>query len=38
VECAEGFVAQVELSPRERVTVLAGGLLNQLREREERSE
>jgi aconitate hydratase len=38
VEGAEGFVAQVELSPRERVTVLAGGLLNQLREREERSE
>jgi aconitate hydratase len=38
VEGAEGFVARVELSPRERATVLAGGLLNQLRERDEREE
>jgi aconitate hydratase len=38
VEGAEGFVARVELSPRERATVLAGGLLNQLREREEQEE
>jgi aconitate hydratase len=37
VEGKPGFVARLELSPRERETVLAGGLLNQLREREERS-
>jgi len=34
VEGKPGFMARLELSPRERETVLAGGLLNQLRERE----
>jgi aconitate hydratase len=34
VEGKPSFTARLELSPRERETVLAGGLLNQLRERE----
>jgi aconitate hydratase len=31
----EGFTGRLDLSPRERKVVLAGGVLNQLREREE---
>ena len=36
VEGKDGFAAGIDLSPREREVVLAGGVLNQLREREER--
>jgi hypothetical protein len=35
VEGKDGFTAALELSPRERRVVLAGGVLNQLREDEE---
>ena len=35
VEGKEGFTASMDLSPRERKVVLAGGVLNQLREQEE---
>ena len=35
VEGKDGFSAALDLSPRERKVVLAGGVLNQLREREE---
>jgi aconitate hydratase len=38
VEGKDGFGAALDLSPRERKVVLAGGVLNQLREREERRE
>jgi aconitate hydratase len=34
VEGKDGFVARLDLSPREREVALAGGILNQLRERE----
>jgi aconitate hydratase len=36
VEGKDGFTATLDLSPRERKVVLAGGVLNQLRELEER--
>jgi aconitate hydratase len=36
VEGKDGFTAAIDLSPREREVALAGGVLNQLREREER--
>jgi aconitate hydratase len=36
VKGKDGFAAGLDLSPRERKVVLAGGVLNQLREREER--
>jgi aconitate hydratase len=36
VKGKDGFAAELDLSPRERKVVLAGGVLNQLREREER--
>ena len=36
VEGKDGFVATLDLSPRERKVVLAGGVLNQLKENEER--
>ncbi|HEU4397744.1 MAG TPA: hypothetical protein VFU54_07920 [Actinomycetota bacterium] len=32
VEGKDGFVATLDLSPRERKVVLAGGVLNQLKE------
>jgi aconitate hydratase len=35
VEGRDGFTATLDLSPRERRVVLAGGVLNQLREQEE---
>jgi aconitate hydratase len=35
VEGKDGFTAAIDLSPREREVVLAGGVLNQLREQEE---
>jgi hypothetical protein len=35
VEGKDGFTAAMDLSPRERKVVLAGGVLNQLREQEE---
>jgi aconitate hydratase len=38
VEGKDGFMAAIDLSPREREVALAGGVLNQLREREEREE
>ncbi|MDF2740196.1 MAG: aconitase, partial [Actinomycetia bacterium] len=38
VEGKVGFTARLDLSPREREVVLAGGVLNQLREREERGD
>ena len=38
VEGKDGFTAALDLSPREREVVLAGGVLNQLREQEEREE
>jgi aconitate hydratase len=38
VEGKEGFAAAMDLSPRERKVVLAGGVLNQLREREEQGQ
>jgi aconitate hydratase len=38
VEGKDGFGAALDLSPRERKVVLAGGVLNQLREREEQRE
>jgi aconitate hydratase len=38
VEGGHGFTARLDLSRRERATVLAGGVLNQLREGEERSQ
>jgi aconitate hydratase len=38
VEGKDGFTARLELSPRERGVVLAGGVLNQLREREDQGE
>jgi hypothetical protein len=34
----DGFSAALDLSPRERAVALAGGVLNQLREREEQHE
>jgi aconitate hydratase len=36
VEGKDGFTAGLDLSPRERRVVLAGGVLNQLRDQEER--
>jgi hypothetical protein len=36
VEGKDGFPAALDLSPRERKLALAGGVLNQLREQEER--
>ena len=36
VEGKDGFRATIDLSPREREVVLAGGVLNQIREQEER--
>jgi aconitate hydratase len=38
VEGKDGFTARLDLSPRERMVVLAGGVLNRLREREERGD
>ena len=38
VEGKDGFAAALDLSPRERKVVLAGGVLNQLREQEEQGE
>jgi aconitate hydratase len=38
VEGKDGFTARLDLSPRERKVVLAGGVLNQLREREVRGD
>jgi aconitate hydratase len=38
VEGKDGFTAGIDLSPREREVALAGGVLNQLREREEQGE
>jgi aconitate hydratase len=38
VEGKDGFTAALDLSPRERKVVLAGGVLNQLREQEEQGE
>ena len=38
VEGKDGFTASLDLSPRERKVVLAGGVLNQLREQEEQGE
>jgi hypothetical protein len=35
VEGKGGFVATLDLSPRERKVVMAGGVLNQLRDQEE---
>jgi aconitate hydratase len=35
VEGKDGFAAALDLSPRERKVVLAGGVLNQLREQEQ---
>ncbi|HET9556806.1 MAG TPA: aconitate hydratase, partial [Actinomycetota bacterium] len=35
VEGKDGFTAGIDLSPREREVALAGGVLNQLRERKE---
>src|SRR4029450_2837222 len=35
VDGKEGFTAAMDLSPRERKVVLAGGVLNQVREQEE---
>jgi aconitate hydratase len=36
VEDGDGFTAKLDLSPRERKVALAGGVLNQLKELEER--
>ena len=38
VEGKDGITAALDLSPRERKLVLAGGVLNQLREQEEQGE
>jgi aconitate hydratase len=38
VDGKEGFTAALDLSPRERKVVLAGGVLNQLREQERQGE
>ena len=38
VQGKDGFAAELDLSPRERKVVLAGGVLNQLREQEQQDE
>jgi aconitate hydratase len=38
VEGKDGFTAALDLSPREREVVLAGGVLNQLREQEQQGQ